>query len=226
MQYFTSFPRSSIPMRIITFVSLLLPFAAFAEEAKLFNGKDLTGWTSADGKPVTAGWKVEDGVLHRATKGGDLISEKEYGDFELTWEWKIAPGGNSGLKYRVHNTPGKGAVGFEYQMLDDAKHADGALPTHRTGSLYDLLPAPAEKKLNPPGEWNTSRLIVRGNHLEHWLNGQKVIDTDTDSEAFKTAFAKSKYKAIPKFGEGPKGHILLQDHGDEVWLRNLVIVTP
>lgn len=214
-------------MRAITVLSLLLPLSAIAGETKLFNGKDLTGWTNAEGKPVTEGWKVEDGVLHRESKnGGDIITEKEYGDFELTWDWKIVSGGNSGLKYLVHFIPNKGPLGFEYQLLDDEKHPDGKLPTHRTAALYDIIAPASDKKVNPPGEWNTSRLIIRGTHVEHWLNGQKVVDTDMSGEAFKAAFAKSKYKGIPNFGEGPKGHILLQDHGDGVWFRNITIVTP
>jgi Domain of Unknown Function (DUF1080) len=188
--------------------------------------QDLKNWTTADGKPAPAGWMAEpDGTLHRTAKAGDLFSAKEYGDFELTWEWKIAPGGNSGVKYRVTTYDGKGLLGPEYQLLDDEKHADSKVGPHRqTGALYDLTaPDAAAKKLNPPGEWNESKIIVRGNQLEHWLNGTRVVAMEIGSEAWKTAHAKSKFKNNPGFATNPKGRIMLQDHGDEVWFRKLSI---
>ena len=209
---------------------LLLLFAAAsalaADPVTLFNGKDLTGWTNVDGKPMTAGWVVEkDGVLHRATKGGDLYTDKEYGDFEFSWEWKIAPGGNSGVKYRITTYDKKGTLGPEYQLLDDEKHADAKIgPQRQTASLYDFVPPDAAaKKLNPPGEWNASKIVVRGTKFEHWLNGAKVMEMDTSGEAWKAALAKSKFKGIPTFAQNPKGRIMLQDHGDEAWFRNLKI---
>lgn len=213
-------------MRFRFMLALLLPFSAMAEEKEitLFNGKDLSGWTKADGKPATAGWKVEDGVLHRATAGGDLLSDKEYGDYELTWEWKIAEAGNSGIKYRVQTYPGKGVLGFEYQMLDDVKHPDaknGAI--HQTGALYEFYPPAADKKLNPVGQWNTSKIVLHGFHVEHWLNGSKVVDGDLSGDTYKAALAKSKFKDIANFGAAPKGRILLQDHGAEVWFRKIVL---
>ena len=209
-------------------LSTFLIFSASAQDAKpLFNGKDLTGWTSADGKPVTAttGWIVEEGgVLHRAAKGGDIFTAEEYGDYELTWEWKIAAAGNSGLKYRVLQYPGKGNLGCEYQMLDDAKHPDGKIGPHRqTAALYDILPPAADKPLKPVGEWNASKIIVKGNTFEHWLNGTKVLSVDLSSETFKAARAKSKFKNVPQFAENAKGRIMLQDHGDEAWFRNIAL---
>jgi hypothetical protein len=206
--------------------SALLTFSASAQDAKpLFNGKDLTGWTNGAGQAVTAGWVVEDGgVLHRAAKGGDIYTAEEYGDYELTWEWKISPAGNSGLKYRVLQIPGKGYLGCEYQMLDDAKHPDGKIGPHRqTAALYDILPPAADKPLKPVGEWNTSKIIVKNNTFEHWLNGIKVLSVDLASETFKAARAKSKFKNVPHFAENAKGRIMLQDHGDEAWFRNLAI---
>jgi Domain of Unknown Function (DUF1080) len=207
------------------FLSALLLVSARAQEAPLFNGKDLTGWTTGDGKPVTAGWVVEaDGVLHRASAGGDIFTAQEYGDYELTWEWKISPGGNCGLKYRVMQYPGKGYLGCEYQLLDDAKHPDGKIGPHRqTASLYDILPPAADKPLKPVGEWNTSKIIVKGNTFEHWLNGTKVLSVDLTSETFKAARAKSKFKAVANFAENPKGRIMIQDHQDEAWFRNIKI---
>lgn len=206
--------------------SALLMFSASAEDAKpLFNGKDLTGWTNGAGQPVTAGWVVEEGgVLHRAAKGGDIFTAEEYGDYELTWEWKIAPAGNSGLKYRVLQFPGKGYLGCEYQLLDDAKHPDGKIGPHRqTAALYDILPPAADKPLKPVGEWNASKIIVKGNTFEHWLNGTKVLSVDLAGETFKAARARSKFKNVPNFAENAKGRIMLQDHGDEAWFRNMAI---
>jgi hypothetical protein len=209
------------------FLSAVLTFSAAAQEAKpLFNGKDLTGWTTADGKPVTGnGWVVEEGgVLHRAAKGGDIFTAEEYGDFELTWEWKIAAAGNSGLKYRVTGYPGKGWLGCEYQLLDDSKHPDSKVgPQRQTAALYDILPPAADKPVNPIGEWNTSKVIVKGKTFEHWLNGTKVLSVDLTSETFLAARAKSKFKNVPNFAENPKGRIMIQDHNDPAWFRNITI---
>lgn len=211
--------------RSLLLAACLLVSASAQDAVSLYNGKDLSGWTNAAGKPATAGsgWTVEaDGVLHRAGKGGDLFSDKEYGDYELTWDWKIAKAGNSGVKYRVLNYPGKGLLGCEYQMLDDVNHPDGKIgPKRQTASLYDILPPAADKKLNPPGEWNSSKVVVKGNHFEHWLNGAKVLEVDLTSDTFKTARAASKFKEVKDFAENAKGRIMLQDHGDEAWFRNV-----
>ena len=209
------------------FLTFCLFTAASAQEATpLFNGKDLTGWTSADGKPITGnGWIVEEGgVLHRAAKGGDIYTAQEYENYELSWEWKISPAGNSGLKYRVAKYPDKGMLGCEYQLLDDAKHPDSKVgPQRQTASLYDILPPDAGKPLKPVGEWNTSKVVVKGQTIEHWLNGSKVLTVDLTSETFKTARAKSKFKAVPGFAENAKGRIMLQDHNDEAWFRNMTL---
>ncbi len=208
-------------------MKLLFLFAATAALAgDPVSLQSLDQWTTADGKPAPAGWVMEkDGSLHRTGRAGDLYSAKEYGDFEFSWEWKIAPGGNSGVKYRVTAYEKKGRLGPEYQLLDDNKHADAKVGAHRqSAALYDLLPPDAAaKKLNPPGEWNTSKIVVRGTKLEHWLNGAKVVEVDTASEAWKAAHAKSKFKNVTDFAQNPKGHLLLQDHGDEIWFRNLAI---
>jgi hypothetical protein len=190
----------------------------------LFDGKSLSGWVSGDGKPAQEGkgWAVADGVLHRKERGGDLFTEKEYGDFELEWEWKISEGGNSGVKYRV-TAYGKSLLGPEYQMLDDARHADGKLNTHRTACIYDLFPAAADKNVKPVGEWNASRIVVRGGKFEHWLNGAKVAECDTASQAWKDAVARSKFKNQKEWALNPKGKIMLQDHGDQVWFRSIRI---
>jgi len=200
--------------------------ALAADPVSVFNGKDLTGWTAADGKPVTTGWVVEEGgVLHRASRGGDLYSAKEYADFEFSFDWKIAPGGNSGVKYRVVAYDKKGFLGPEYQLLDDAKHPDSKVgPQRQSASLYDFVPPDAAlKKLNPPGQWNSTKIVARGTKLEHWLNGAKVVEMDLASDAWKAAHAKSKFKDVPNFARNPKGRIMIQDHGDETWFRNLTI---
>lgn len=202
-----------------------LASAAAQEATPLFNGKDLTGWTSGDGKPVTAGWVVEPGgILHRAAKGGDLFTAREYGNFELTWEWKISSGGNSGLKYRVQAYPEKGFLGCEYQILDDLNHPDGKIGPHRqTAALYDILPPSPNKPLRPVGQWNLSKVVVKNQTFEHWLNGQKVLTVDLASETFKAARAQSKFKAAVGFAENPQGRIMIQDHQDEAWFRNITL---
>lgn len=190
----------------------------------LFDGKTLTGWTLADGKPITAGWQAEDGVLHRAGKGGDIYTAKEYGNFDFSFEWKIAEGANSGVKYRMALF-GKSWLGPEYQVLDDDKHPDAKLRDGRrkTASLYDLYVPNDKKTLNPVGQWNSSRIVAKGSKIEHWLNGKLVLQYDTASEDFKTQVAGSKFAKTPTFNQNPTGRIQLQDHGDEVWFRNLTI---
>jgi hypothetical protein len=188
----------------------------------LFDGTSTAGWLGLGGKQFpAAGWIVADGTLARTKGGGDIVTAEAYENFEFAWEWKIAKGGNSGVKYNLPDP--KKNVGFEYQMLDDANHPDGKRggALHQTAGLYDLLPPAAEKKPNPPGEWNASRIVVAGNKVEHWLNGAKTVEFEIGSEALKAAIAASKYAKIAKFGEKTKSPILLQDHGDEVAFRSL-----
>jgi hypothetical protein len=197
-----------------------------ADPQTLCNGRDLTGWTDAAGKPAGEGWKVEEGgVIHRTAKAGDLFTAKEYGDFELSFAWKIAPGGNSGVKYRMQPYPGKGLLGPEYQLLDDSKHPDAKVgPQRQSASLYDLVaPDAAAKQLKAPGEWNESRIVVRGPLFEHWLNGALVVKMTVGSPEWESAHGKSKFKGVTDFARNPKGRIMLQDHGDEVWFRDLKI---
>ncbi len=197
---------------------------------QLFDGKTFTNWRSRNNpKPPTKGWKIKDGVLTVLAKnagggGGDIITEKMYSDFILKLEFKLTPKANSGIKYFFD--PKKfGGTTLEYQVLDpghpDAKHGrDG---NRTVASLYDMMPANAEKLLKPVGEWNKVMLVVKGMHVEHWLNGQKVLEFDRDSDKFKTAFEKSKYNNHTGWGSQTKGHILLQDHTDCVSYRNIMI---
>jgi len=196
----------------------------------LFDGKTLNGWRGYK-KPDTAGtfWKVDNGLVTLpATKAGDtrgnrdIITDATYDQFDLKWEWKISEGGNSGLKYFVLEDEAA-AIGHEYQLIDDARHPDAKIGPHRqTAALYDVFPA-ADRPIKPAGEWNNSEVIVKGTHVEHWLNGKRVLQYELGSAELKTAIAKSKFKDIARFGTPVKGHILIQDHGDQVWYRNVRI---
>ena len=192
----------------------------------LFDGKTTAGWRGYKKQAMPdKGWKVEDGLLKKVAgeKGGDIVTEQTFRDFEFAWEWKVARGGNNGVKYFVTEERA-GAPGHEYQMIDDLGHPDGKLGAKRqTASFYDVLPPSADKKLNPPGEWNASRIIVRGNHVEHWLNGAKAIEYELGSDAVKAGLAASKFKSAPKFGDKIDGRLMLTDHADECFFRNLKV---
>ena len=192
----------------------------------LFDGKSNAGWR-AIGKAEfpTKGWVIRDGILSHEARagGGDIVTAEQFDDFELAWEWRIAPGGNSGLKYNLL-APEK-AVGCEYQLIDDAKNPDANQRegARKTGGLYDVLPPAAQASTKPPGEWNHSRIVVRGPHVEHWLNGTKSVVFDFGSEALKAAVMQSKFKSNPGWSEKRKSPILLQDHGDAIDFRNMKI---
>ena len=190
----------------------------------LFDGKTLTGWTGLDGKPPLQGWDVDHGAIHhRKGRGGHLISERQFTDFELRFDWKIASGGNSGVKYRTIRTP-KGLYGCEYQLLDDPNHKNGKNPRTRLGALYDLYaPDEAIKTAKPVGEYNASRIVACGTRLEHWLNGKKILDVDTASDDWKSRIGRSKFRTLDGFAASRPSPILLQDHGDEVWFRAIAI---
>jgi hypothetical protein len=196
----------------------------------LFDGKSLNGWRGYK-KPDATGtrWVVQDGLLTlpandgKDTRGArDIISTETFDRFELTWEWKISQGGNSGLKYFVLEDLDS-AIGHEYQIIDDERHADAKIgPERQTSALYDVM-TPANRKIKPAGEWNTSRVVVNGSAVEHWLNDGKVLTYQLDSPALKAAITDSKFRDVARFGKLHKGHILLQDHGDQVWYRSIKI---
>jgi Domain of Unknown Function (DUF1080) len=196
----------------------------------LFNGTSLDGWRAYK-RPDASGtrWAVKDGLLcldpgdKTDTRGArDIVFDKPYSQFELAWDWKVSPGGNSGLKYFVLEDR-DAAIGHEYQLIDDAKHPDAKIGPHRqTAALYDVLAA-ANRPSKPAGEWNTSRVVVRGAEVEHWLNGSKVLSYTLDSPALREAIAKSKFKGIERFGKPQQGLFLLQDHGDAVCYRNVKV---
>jgi hypothetical protein len=181
----------------------------------------LADFTDVSGAVPSGGWSETDGVIHLLGKGGNLISKEEYGDFELEWEWKVAPKGNNGVKYWVTRVGGKEWLGIEYQMIDDHGHPDGLRGgSHTTASIYDIKEPVADKALQPAGEWNTSRIVVRGGKIQHWLNGALACEADTTSPEWKERIAASKFKNKEGFAPG-KGRIMLTDHQDETWFRNL-----
>lgn len=193
----------------------------------LFDGKSLAGWrTYKQGGTIGKGWVVEDGLLKKQAKisGGDIMTEQPVpatADWELSWEWRIAEKGNNGLKYFITEAR-KGTLGHEYQLLDDHGHPDGKVGPHRqTAAFYDVLPPAKDKPTKPIGEWNHSRIVVKGQAVQHWLNGAKVLEYELGSDAVKEAVAKSKFKNIGDFGTKVAGHILLTDHNDECWFRNV-----
>ena len=191
----------------------------------LFDGST-KGWRTV-GKQESAvkGWAVADGWFFcNGKEGGDILSEGTFEQFELQWEWKQLKGGNSGVKYFVAEKDGS-ALGHEYQMIDDEGHSDAKAGDgkHVTASFYDVLKPERPAPVRPPGETNHSRIVVRGNGVEHWLNGEKVLTYSCSSEAIKEAIAHSKFKNSDGFDSRRKGPIMLQNHHTEVWFRNVKI---
>ncbi len=193
----------------------------------LFDGKTTDGWRAYRGKDIPDVWKVTDGALvvspKNGKKGGDIVTNDDYESFDLTFEWKVTPGANSGVMYRVSED--KGApfeTGPEYQILDNTRHPDGKNPKTTAASCYALY-APAKDATKPVGEWNRGRILVNGNHVEHWLNGEKVVEYDFGSDDWNKRVAASKFAQMDRFGKEKKGKIDLQFHGDEVAYRNLKI---
>jgi hypothetical protein len=202
----------------------------------LWDGKTTKGWRGArlDTFPPT-GWEIKDGVLtvlasegRESAAGGDIVTVDEYRDFELVVDFQITKGANSGIKYFVDTLLNKGegsAIGCEYQILDDDEHPDakaGVNGNRKLAGLYDLIP-PQNVRFNGVGEWNHARILVRGSHVEHWLNGFKTVEYERATQAWRALVDHSKYVVWPKFGEAPKGHILLQDHGNRVSFRSIKI---
>ena len=220
-----------IALLTMTLFLFLAPMPLAAQDhargrTALFDGTTLSGWVTPDGQPASAGWEVADGVLHLVGKGsGMILSDREYQDFDLRFEWKITEGGNSGIKYRVRRYDGA-ILGIEYQLLDDPKYFDGTIGKGSTGSLYALY-APASEgtglPTRPPGEFNESRIMVRGKRITHWLNGTKLVSVHVGNADWHARVAQSKFKDREGFGENRSGLIMLQEHGSEVWFRNITI---
>jgi hypothetical protein len=171
-------------------------------------------------------WVVEGDALKTVPgKAVDLITTEKYKDFELELEWKVAEGGNSGVMYNVVEGAGPSyTTGPEMQILDDARHPDGREPKTTAGALYGMLAPNAKKKLNPAGQWNKSKIVIKGDLVEHWLNGEKIVEYKWGSEEMKRWIANSKFKDMPEFAKAKEGgHITIQHHGEEAWFRNIRI---
>lgn len=189
----------------------------------LFDGNSLEGWRGYNSEFMPTGWSVENGMLIRTGPGGDIITEQQFGDFEFYLEWLVGPGGNSGVLVRAvegqeevyHGAP-------EMQILDDAGHPDGRSPLTSAGSNYGLHGAP-RGIVKSAGEWNSSRIVVVNNQVEHWLNGDKVVEYELGSADWLRRVANSKFAQWPAYGRASRGHIGIQDHGDRVSFRNLKV---
>jgi len=190
----------------------------------LFDGKSANKWRGYKMNSFPdRSWKVEEGVLKAiaGAEGPDLVTKAKFGNFELELEWKVNPGSNSGIMYRVSEEfAAPYETGPEMQVLDDDKHADGRDPKTSAGSLYALI-APKNKKLKPVGKWNQVRIVVQGNQVAYWLNGVNVVEFELGSTALDQLLARSKFKDMPRFAKEQSGFIDLQHHGDEVWYRKI-----
>jgi hypothetical protein len=191
----------------------------------LFDGHSTAAWRGYRKDSFPAGWQVIDGTLTRVGEAGDIITRDEFGDFELTLDWKVAEGSNSGIFYRV-TEDGEGVyeTGPEMQVLDDARHPDGRSRLTAAGSVFGIYPSPAGI-VKPAGEWNKVRIVVQGNHVEHWLNGTKAAEYELASPDWESRVKASKFKQWPGYGRAKRGHIALQDHGDKVSFRDIKIRT-
>jgi hypothetical protein len=189
----------------------------------LFDGTSTDAWRGYGRPDLPAGWQIVDGALTRMAEAGDIVTKEQFANFELELDWMVRPGGNSGVFYRaVESADPIYYSAPEMQVLDDAAHQDGGSPLTSAGANYGLHPAPAGV-VRPANEWNQVRLIVAGNHVEHWLNGQKIVEYELGSEDWKQRVANSKFVEWPAYGQAARGHIGLQDHGDWVAYRNIRI---
>ena len=200
----------------------------------LFDGNTLNGWKRYNHDTIGPLWSVKDGVIicdgkglgEGSANGGSLMTTRPFGNFELTADWKVSPGGNSGILYHVvENKKYKHdyETGPEFQVMDDAGWKDPLREVQKAGSSYDMFAAPASKKLNPADEWNTVKLVYNNGHVEHWLNGEKVVEFEENSPAFTEALKKSKWVEYPDWNKAKTGAISLQDHGAPVYFRNIKI---
>jgi len=188
----------------------------------LFDGKTAAGWRGYRQPSLPRGWQAIDGALTRVGEAGDIVTIDVFGDFELTLDWKLAANGNSGVFYRVvEDDPVMWHMAPEYQIIDNA-YKEPLKPVQYTGANYDLHP-PSRDVTKPIGSWNQTRLVVRGAHVEHWLNGVKVVEYELWNADWERRVRASKFKDYPKYGRARRGHLGLQDHGDRVAYRNIKI---
>ena len=201
----------------------------------LFDGQTMNGWRRiyTDSLPKF-GWRVEGGCMimeyfdgKESANGGDLITVKEFGNFDFMFDFKISPNANSGIKYFVNESIGDPDSGYgfgpEYQVCDDERISGGRMPGVTLAGLYELIDAPDTKQVNPIGEWNTGRIVSKDNRVEHWLNGKLMLTYVLGSDQFKELVQKSKFKDVEGYAKEAKGHILIQDHGSVVSFKNLKI---
>ena len=189
----------------------------------LFDGENLSAWRGFQQDTLPHGWQAVDGTLARVGRAGDIVTLEQFDDFELVFDWRVADSGNSGVMFRVTEVIAPAwHSGPEFQVLHNQGHRDGADPITSAGSNYAVHP-PARDVTRPVGEWNTSRLLVDGQHVEHWMNGVKVLEYELESADWRRRVQASKFSALPKYGREPLGHIAIQDHGDPVAYRNLKI---
>ncbi len=185
-----------------------------------FNNRSLAAWTTGGGKPVNSGWEVGEGITHLKldkNRAGSIVTANDYEDFSLAFDWKIAPGGNSGIKYRVQKYGNK-VLGCEYQIYDDSKKKPA--PNKSAGALYDLYEPNSSKRLNAAGEWNSAKIVVRDSRIEHWLNGQQIVSATIGDAEWSKRVAESKFDDVVDFSQNSRGKFMLTDHGSEVWFRN------
>jgi len=209
----------------ITLLLLILALNAPGAEPgfqPLFDGSTLQGWTVLPGKRPSGAWVVESGMLKPEGRPGNLATEGVYGDFELRLEWKIAKLGNSGIFYRVPPADNPSGAAVEYQLADNEREASRKHANRKSGAAYGLY-APKVDASNAPGEWNTLRIVARGDQLQHWLNGRKVAEFDLASDDFRARVASSKFSKNASFARARSGRIVLQDHASAVWFRNIRI---
>ncbi|NDV69624.1 DUF1080 domain-containing protein [Dysgonomonas sp. 25] len=230
------YKRSSTAPEVNAITNTLSPKEAQDGWKLLWDGQTTNGWKGARlASFPEKGWVIDKGLLKvmrsdggESTNGGDIVTTRKYKNFILKVDFRITQGANSGIKYFVNPDLNKGegsAIGCEFQILDDEKHPDaklGVKGNRKLGSLYDLIPAPANKPFNK-GLFNTATIVVKGNHVEHWLNGTKILEYERNNDMWNALVAYSKYRDWPNFGNWAEGNILLQDHGDEVWFKNVKI---
>lgn len=224
---FTSAPGPEKPLKVAA-------TEVVAEWTPLFDGNTFAGWAKYGGGAVGKAWKIENGELYldaankagwQTGDGGDIVTAEEYENFHFKYEWKIAANGNSGVIFLVHESPEYSypwQTGPEMQVLDNAGHPDAKIVSHRAGDLYDLIVS-SQETVKPAGEWNQAEIRINKGKLDFFLNGVNIVSTQLFTPEWEALIAKSKFKSMPGFGKYSKGKIALQDHGDVVHYRNLVI---
>jgi len=216
--------RGAFAALIVAVLATLSGQAAQPQWVSLFDGQTIAHWRGYKMATVPDSWRVEDGAI-TWTKGlaADLVSREQYTNFEFEFDWKVPPGGNSGVMFRVTEELDRTYhSGPEFQILHNAGHSDGKNPMTSAASNHSLH-APTKDMTRPVGEWNQGRLVVNGNHVEHWLNGEKVVDYDLHSPDWTKRLMASKFKDVPRYGREPKGHLVLQEHGSRIQYKNLRI---